>query len=73
MQKAKNEVFNNYNAAGHLEVWIGGKDQADASPFGRFEEATRHLLQVPKREAEKAELRAKKEREARKADKPQDH
>jgi hypothetical protein len=39
----------------------------EPTPFERFEEATRRLLSIPKREVEKAELRAKKEREAKRA------
>jgi hypothetical protein len=42
----------------------------EPSPFEKFEEATRRLLQVSKREVEKAELRRKKEREAREANRP---
>jgi hypothetical protein len=38
------------------------------SAFERFEEATRRLLSIPKREVEKAELRRKKEQGARKVD-----
>jgi hypothetical protein len=40
----------------------------DRTPFERFEEATRRLLSTPKREVQKAELRAKKERQAREAE-----
>ncbi len=43
-------------------------DAAKATPWEKFEEATKRIFQVPKREVEKAELRKKKEREAREAD-----
>lgn len=45
-------------------------EPAKPTPFERFEEAAKRIFQVPKREVEKAELRRKKEREAREADKP---
>lgn len=41
----------------------------EPTPFERFEEATKRLFQVSKKDVDKAELRAKKEREAREADK----
>jgi hypothetical protein len=41
------------------------------SPFERFEDAARRIFQVPKRDVDKAELRRKKEREARKGDRQQ--
>lgn len=44
-------------------------DTAKPTPFEKFEEATKRLFKVPKREVEKAELRKRKEREAREADK----
>lgn len=36
------------------------------TPFERFEDAAKAIFKVPKREVEKAELRRKKERKARK-------
>lgn len=36
--------------------------------FDKFEEGTKRIFQIPKREVEKGELRKKKEREAREAD-----
>lgn len=42
----------------------------EPTPFEKFEDAARRIFQVPKKEVEKAELRQKKEREAREADKP---
>ena len=44
-------------------------DAAKPTPFEKFEEATKRIFQVPKGEVEKAELRKKKELEARDADK----
>ena len=44
-------------------------DAAEMTAFENFEEATKRIFQVPKREVDKAELRKKKEREAREADK----
>jgi hypothetical protein len=58
-------MSNTVNPAGSPQITV-----QRTTPFERFEEATRHLLQVPKREVEKAELRAKKEREAKRANKP---
>ena len=40
------------------------------TPFERFEDAARRLFQVPKKDVDKAELRRKKEREAREAEGP---
>lgn len=40
----------------------------EPTPFERFQEAAKAIFQVPKREVDKAELRKKKEREAREAD-----
>lgn len=37
------------------------------TPFERFEDAAKRIFSVPKKEVEKAELRKKKEREAREA------
>jgi len=42
---------------------------ARPTPFERFEEATKRLFRVSKKDVDKAELRAKKEREAREAEK----
>jgi hypothetical protein len=42
----------------------------EPTPFERFEEATRRLLSIPKKDVEKAELRRKKEREAKRTDQP---
>lgn len=38
------------------------------TPFEKFEEAARRIFSVSKRDVEKAELRRKKEKEAREAD-----
>ena len=43
----------------------------EPTPFERFEEATRRLLSVPKKDVEKAELRSKKEREAKRTARPE--
>lgn len=40
------------------------------TPFEKFEEAAKRILSVSKKDLEKAELRRKKEREAREANKP---
>ena len=39
-----------------------------STPFERFEEAAKRIFSVPKKDLEKAELRKRKEREAREAD-----
>lgn len=39
------------------------------TPFERFEEGLKRIFSVPKKDMDKAELRKKKEREAREADK----
>ncbi len=44
-------------------------ERPDPTPFERFEDAAKRIFQVPKRDVDKAELRGKKEREAREADK----
>jgi hypothetical protein len=44
-------------------------DAAKPTPFEKFEEATKRIFKVSKRDVEKAELRKKKEREAREAEK----
>ena len=44
-------------------------EAAKPTPFDKFEEATKRIFKVSKRDLEKAELRRKKEREAREADK----
>lgn len=40
------------------------------TPFERFEEAAKSIFKVPKKDLVKAELRKRKEREAREADRP---
>jgi hypothetical protein len=45
-------------------------DRPHLTPFERFEEATKRLFQVSKKDVDKAELRAKKEKEAREGDQP---
>lgn len=45
-------------------------ERPQPTPFEKFEEAAKRIFSVPKRDLEKAELRRKKEREAREADKP---
>lgn len=49
--------------------FLMAKADPHRTPFERFEEAARRIFQVPKKDVEKAELRRKKEREAREADK----
>ena len=49
-------------------VFVAKAAKREATPFAKFEEATKRIFQVPKREVEKAELRKKKEREAREAE-----
>lgn len=44
-------------------------EPARPTPFERFEEAARSLFRVSRKDVDKAELRAKKEREARVSDK----
>lgn len=59
-------------------MWAGGPilfvvakaERPEPTPFEKFEEAARRIFQVPKKEVENAELRRKKEREAREADQP---
>ncbi len=41
----------------------------EQTPFERFQEAARRLFQVPKTHVERAELRERKEREAREGEK----
>lgn len=41
------------------------------SPFEKFEEVAKRIFSVPKKDLEKAELRKRKEREAREADRSQ--
>jgi hypothetical protein len=43
------------------------KAKPEPTPFEKFEDAARRIFSVPKKDVEKAELRAKKEREAREA------
>jgi hypothetical protein len=43
-------------------------ERPEPTPAERFMDTARRLFQVPKAEVEKAELRRKKEREAREAD-----
>ena len=45
-------------------------EPAKPTPFEKFEEATKRIFQVSKRDLEKAELRKRKEREAREDDRP---
>jgi hypothetical protein len=40
----------------------------ERAPFECFEDASRRVFRVPKKEVEKAELRKKKEKEAREAE-----
>ena len=40
------------------------------TPFEKFEDAAKRIFSVPKKDLEKAELRKRKEREAREADRP---
>lgn len=43
-------------------------ERPQPSPFEKFEEAAKRILSVSKKDLEKAELRKRKEREAREAD-----
>lgn len=45
-------------------------EKREQTPFERFEEAAKRLFWVPKDEVEKAERRAKKEHEAKRAERP---
>jgi hypothetical protein len=45
-------------------------DSAKPTPFDRFEDALRKVLSVPKKEVEKDLARQKKEREAKRSDRP---
>jgi len=47
---------------------VAKADAPKPTPFEKFEEAARRIFSVPKKDVEKAELRRKKEREAREAD-----
>jgi hypothetical protein len=46
---------------------IGAWRNPTPTPFEKFEEAAKRFLSVPKKDVEKAELRKRKEREAREA------
>lgn len=52
-------------------VLMAKADRSEPTPFEKFEEAARRIFQVPKRDVEKAELRRKKEKEAREAERQQ--
>lgn len=44
------------------------KAERQPTPFERFEEAAKAIFRVPKKDLDKAELRKRKEQEAREAD-----
>jgi hypothetical protein len=49
---------------------VARSEPAKPTPFEKFEEATKRLPKVSKMDVEKAELRRKKEKEAREAEGP---
>lgn len=49
---------------------MANEAQPQKTPFERFEDAAKAIFKVSKKDLDKAELRKRKEREAREADKP---
>jgi hypothetical protein len=47
---------------------VARPERPEPAPFERFEGASRRVFRVPKKDADKGELRKKKEKEAREGD-----